>query len=176
MPLEAADVDVRLRPVLFKENPVAKPTGERIEFADYEERIISQIHGVKGEHAGLRAKIEHRIVLPKRAPNTQQMIIVFYCNEDMLTELRKSGEMVFGDSDFTKSLGRFVRAGTHYMDGSKDVTLVMECAARKQRIEWEVKRLREETEAWLDENAWNMVKQIWSRLISKLVPWRTSKK
>lgn len=125
---------------------------EKIEFLDYEERIISQIHGVKGDGVGLRAKIQHRIILPKKAPNTQQMIVVFYCNDDQLIELRKNGEMVFGDSDFTKSLSRFIRAGTHYMNRSEDVQVVKECRGRLQSLERDITAYKEDYMAVLEEH------------------------
>ena len=121
---------------------------EKIEFLDYEERIIRQIHGVKGDDVGLRAKITHRIILPKRAPNTSEHIVVFYCNAERLRHLKNSAK-VFGDSDFTKSISRFITAGEHYMGEEVSMSLFPTS---------------------------EVLKVLWSRLISKLVPKWMSRK
>lgn len=120
------------------------PIGEKIEFADYEERILKVIHGVTGDGVGLRGTIRHRLIFPKRPPNTQQMIIVFYCDHDILVDVRKNAEKIFGDSDFTKSIARFLRAGKHWMDNSADVETLKDCAVRKQSLERDIVRLQEE--------------------------------
>jgi len=139
------------------------------EFKDVQELTFELLHGKEF----LRTEISHQIIFPKRLPNTLQHIIMFYVSGDRLIELKKHAEYVFGDSNLSTSLSRYITAGSHYMDKSEDVNLVQHLARRKQKLERNIIQLQEDYEAL---TTTGIFKLLWSRLISKLVPkWRLRK-
>ena len=111
------------------------------EFDDIEELTFELLHGAKSV---LISDVKHTIIFPKKMPNTSQDLIMFYVSRDRLIELKKHAEHVFGDSDFTKSLSRYITAGTHWMDKTEDVKLLQHLTGRKQHLERDIVRLKEE--------------------------------
>lgn len=83
---------------------------------DETEEGTSPATGVLSMDALRRDRGHHRNYFrPQRERNHNEVEITFYCARERLDEMMQYRH-VFGDTDFTRSLSRFLTAGCHWMN------------------------------------------------------------